>query len=155
MTRTAALGRVVLGVDGSPHARRAVAFLARLAHGSGDGVTVVRVVEPIRLPSLGLVPAPARGHIAGALARVERGERDRAQRSLDAAADVLTRAGWRVRTALRSGVPTRELLAAAREERAGLLVVGARGAGGLERLLLGSVAEGCATRAPMPVLVVK
>ena len=36
-----------------------------------------------------------------------------------------------------------------------VLVIGARGTGGIERLLLGSVAEGAMARAPMSVLVVR
>jgi len=36
-----------------------------------------------------------------------------------------------------------------------LLVVGARGTGGVARLLLGSVAEGALTRCPAPVLIVR
>jgi nucleotide-binding universal stress UspA family protein len=36
-----------------------------------------------------------------------------------------------------------------------VLVIGARGTGGVERLLLGSVAEGAVARAPMSVLVVR
>jgi nucleotide-binding universal stress UspA family protein len=38
---------------------------------------------------------------------------------------------------------------------ADLLVLGARGVGGVTRLLLGSVAEGALGRAPVSVLVVK
>ena len=39
--------------------------------------------------------------------------------------------------------------------RADLLVLGARGTGGLARLLLGSVADGALRLATVPVLVVK
>jgi len=39
--------------------------------------------------------------------------------------------------------------------RAGLLVLGARGTGGLARVLLGSVADGMFRLATVPVLVVK
>lgn len=154
-TRTAASHSVVLGVDGSPQARRATAFLARLAHHADDRVTVVAVLEPINPPSLGLLPASARRRIAAELSRLDRAARERVQRRLDAAADTLAGAGWRVRTTLRSGAPLRELLAAAEEARADMLVIGARGTGGLERFILGSVADGCLKRAALPVLIVK
>jgi nucleotide-binding universal stress UspA family protein len=58
-----------------------------------------------------------------------------------------------VRIEVLTGRPLEELLAAARG--ADLLVVGARGIGRVEQLLLGSVAEGAVTRAPVPVLVVR
>jgi nucleotide-binding universal stress UspA family protein len=53
------------------------------------------------------------------------------------------------------GVPLPEVLAAIRAARADTLVLGARGVGGVERLLLGSVAEGALSQAPVPVLLVK
>jgi nucleotide-binding universal stress UspA family protein len=56
---------------------------------------------------------------------------------------------------VREGVPLAELLQEVAASRADLLVVGARGTGGLARLLLGSVAEGVLDRSPVPVLLVK
>jgi nucleotide-binding universal stress UspA family protein len=56
---------------------------------------------------------------------------------------------------VREGVPLAEVLREAAASRADLLVVGARGTGGLARLLLGSVAEGALDRSPVPVLLVK
>jgi nucleotide-binding universal stress UspA family protein len=68
---------------------------------------------------------------------------------------LLKRAGWRARGIVREGVPLVALLREAAASRADLLVVGARGTGGLARLLLGSVAEGVLERSPVPVLLVK
>jgi nucleotide-binding universal stress UspA family protein len=147
--------RIVLGLDGSPHSRRATAFLTRLTPPPGGRVTCVRVVEPVRLPSMPLVPAAMRAQIAGQAAAIDRGRRAVAQRQVDDAAAALARAGWRARGVLRTGLPLSELLAAIRAERADLLVVGARGAGPVPHLLLGSVAEGALKRAPVAVLVVK
>ncbi len=48
-----------------------------------------------------------------------------------------------------------EIVRVAREEKADLIVVGARGLGGLQRLLLGSVSEKVLAAAPCPVLIVK
>jgi nucleotide-binding universal stress UspA family protein len=76
-----------------------------------------------------------------------------ARRHLEAARARLARAGWRVRTEVRSGRPLEELLDASKS--ADVLVVGARGVGRMERLLLGSVAEGVVARASVPVLVVR
>ena len=145
--------RVVVGLDGSRHASRVVAHLARW---SGRGrATVVRVVESVRLPSLALAPASMRLGVAG-LVRSDVAARVRvARREVEAAAARLRRAGWRARGIVRVGVPLPELLRIVRRERAGILALGARGAGGVARLLLGSVAEGALKRSPVPVLVVR
>ena len=73
---------------------------------------------------------------------------------MDAASRTLVKAGWRVEAAVRVGVPVVELLKAAHAARADLIVLGARGTSGLERLRLGSVAEGILQRASTPVVLV-
>lgn len=158
--RAAATGRggfrsVVLGVDDSSHSRRAAAFLARLVPGARGRVTAIRVLEPMRPPSLALLPAAVRDRIAHEFAQEERAARAQAQRSLAATARDLAAGGWRVDTVVRVGIPLTELLDAVRREGADLLVLGARGASGLERLILGSTAEGALKRAAVPVLIVK
>lgn len=74
---------------------------------------------------------------------------------LQAAARRLARAGWAVKTELRRGVPLTEVLRAVSASRADVVVLGARGVCGVERWLLGSVAEGTLARAPVSVLLVK
>ncbi len=116
---------------------------------------MVWVIEPARVPSLALLPAPVRGRIAGEFARHRHAVRVAAQRSLDAAARILEPAGWRVRTVLREGIPLPVLLDTVRAEGADVLVLGGRGTSRLEGLLLGSTAEGALKRSPVPVLIVK
>ena len=146
---------VVLGVDGSPHSRRAAAFAARLTPPAGGRVTVVSVVEPVRPPSMALLPASIRGRLAGAAAQLERARLNAGRRRAEAAVRTMEKGGWRAKASVRTGVPLAELLEAVKEARADLLVLGARGTGGLARLLLGSVAEGALRLASVPVLVVK
>lgn len=145
----------VLGVDGSAHSRRAAAFLARLAPRPAAAVTIVTVVEPARAPSIALLPGPMRGRLAAEAAALERSRMAAARRRAERASRALVDAGWRVRVRVLAGVPLAELLRAVDEARADLLALGARGTTGLERLLLGSVAEGALARSPVPVLIVK
>jgi len=56
---------------------------------------------------------------------------------------------------VRAATPLVGLLDAAKAAQADVLVIGARGTGGVSRLLLGSVAEGALARAPISVLVVR
>ena len=155
MAGRAGFRRVVLGVDGSAHSRRAVAFLTRLKPPRGGRVTVVRVVEPVRAPSMPLVPSALRAQIAGQADAASRALAAAARRQVEAAAATLAEAGWRARAVVRTGVPLAELLAAVRAEQADALVLGARGAGAVTHFLLGSVAEAALKHAPVEVLIVK
>jgi nucleotide-binding universal stress UspA family protein len=145
--------RFLLGVDGSPHARHAAAFLGALTVPRGGEVRLVSVVEPVRLPSTAFLPARVRAVVTSEAADLEKERLAAARRHLEGARLRLARAGWRVRTEVRTGRPLEELLDASRN--ADVLVVGARGVGRVERLLLGSVAEGMVSRAQVPVLVVR
>jgi nucleotide-binding universal stress UspA family protein len=62
--------------------------------------------------------------------------------------------GLRFSTRVRQGEPWREIVAAALEERADLVVLSTHGAGSLAKRLLGTHAERVARHAPCPVLVI-
>ena len=147
--------RVALGFDGSPSARHALAWLTGLQVPKGGGVTIVRVLEQTRLPSLAMLPPSARNVLASQAAAAGAAEETRVGRETAAVAATLRQAGWKVDIALRKGAPLHELLAATERARAQLLVVGARGHSVVERLLLGSVAEGALHRCPVSVLVTR
>lgn len=147
--------RALIGVDGSPHARRAVEFAARLGGGRRRAITVVRVVEPIAVPTRGLFPKAVRAALLHNTAVLNKQLMERARRDVDAAGARLRRAGWTVRAEIRSGAPLATLLDAVDGGGCDLLIVGARGAHGLRRALLGSVAAGALNRSRVPVLVVR
>jgi nucleotide-binding universal stress UspA family protein len=147
--------RFVLGVDGSPSARHAVEWMSALPAPPGGRVALVSVIEPMRLPSAGLMPASIRSTLRAEAAEVAAERRARAEKELAGLASRLRRAGWPVRGRAQEGVPLDGLLNAAQKERAEVLVIGARGTGGVARMLLGSVAEGAIAHAPMSVLVVR
>ncbi|MFT3922154.1 MAG: universal stress protein [Myxococcales bacterium] len=67
----------------------------------------------------------------------------------------LARDGLRLRTHARIGQPVEALLQASVDYEADLLLVGTHGRRGMERLLLGSVAELLVRRARCPVLVMR
>ena len=145
----------VVGVDGSRNARRAALFLARLRPPRGGRVTVVRVEEPMNLPSAGLLPGGIRAALRREVSALNAERLAQAQHAVDRIAARLRRAGWSVRTSVRSGAPLSEMLAAVTAAQPDVLVVGARGVTGLPKILLGSVAEGALNHSPVPVLVVR
>jgi nucleotide-binding universal stress UspA family protein len=145
----------VIGLDGSTNSERAARFLAGLRPPRGGRVTLIRVEEPMAVPSAGLLPGRVRAMVNRELAALNGQRRVKAKRRVARVAARLARAGWIVRTDIRAGTPLDELLRVVARARPGALVVGARGAGGLRRLLLGSVAEGALNHSPVPVLVVR
>ena len=147
--------RLVIGLDGSPHSRRAVELVAQLPPPPGNLVTLVSALEPISLPSHALLPATVRVRIGRELASLKAELATNARREAEGAEAVLRERGWRVRVVLRSGVPVEAILSMVRQTGADFLVIGARGASGLEGVLLGSVAQGALSHCPVPVLVVR
>jgi nucleotide-binding universal stress UspA family protein len=107
------------------------------------------------LQSAGLLPRGIRGDLRREVAALNAERFAQAKRDVEKTASQLRRAGWKVRTGVRSGEPLTELLAAVAAARADVLVVGARGSRGLSRVLLGSVAEGSLNHSTVPVLVVR
>jgi nucleotide-binding universal stress UspA family protein len=135
-------GPVVVGVDASESALRAVRFAAEEARLRAASL---RIVHAVRFSTR---TAPRR---IGEL-DVPRLLRDDAQGIVEWAAAAATTAGaGDVSTAVVDGDPVHVL----REESSGaqLVVVGGRGAGGLAGLVLGSTASGIAGSAHCPVLV--
>jgi nucleotide-binding universal stress UspA family protein len=142
---------IVVGVDGSDAAQRALAFVGQLLPPRGGRVTLVTAVELLTPPSRGRVPGAA--SIAREVRRQNTIRSRAATRELNRAAAGLNRIGWQPRKMLVHGEPLRDLLSAVATSRAQLLVVGARGTSGIRHLLLGSVAEGALNQSPVAVLV--
>lgn len=147
------LDRIVVGVDGTTGSANAVDFLCRLPLPTDVAITLVGVVVPIELTRSSHFLMPGMDQqIRDAALR----EREWMQEQLEAAASKLRGAGRTVSAAmLREGDPPAEILEAADELEADLVVTGARGAGRFDRLLLGSVSEKLVRHAAMGVLVVR
>ena len=70
-------------------------------------------------------------------------------------ADEARKRGITVRTLVRRGAPSAEIVRLASEEHAELVIMGTHGRGGVSRVLLGSVADRVIRTAPCPVLTVR
>ena len=78
-----------------------------------------------------------------------------AEDTLEARCGQLRQSGIKARWRLEVGVPFEEIVKAAHEEGADMIVMGTHGRSGLNRLLLGSVAERVVRLALCPVLTVR
>ncbi len=132
---------VVVGFDGSPHAHNALRWTLRHLRRSAR-VTVVRALSDEHVAGEALVPSP--GHAEDAVLAELQG-------SVASILDDLP-GHPPVETLVRAGDP-RTVLPAVSDD-ADLLVVGARGHGVIERLLLGSVASALAHHPTVPTIVV-
>lgn len=133
-------GIVVVGVDGSEGARRALRWAATEARLRHATLRAVHVWSYLDQPESTFDPAYGD---------------DDARRLLDEALAALGAdgEGLAIERVTVCDLPTRGLLDAA--TGADLIVVGARGLGGFEGLLLGSVSQQVANHAPCPVVIVR
>ncbi|HET9017181.1 MAG TPA: universal stress protein [Thermomicrobiaceae bacterium] len=142
--------RIVVAIDGSDTATRALHEAVRLAQPGHARLRLVNVVD--------LGPLLISGAETIDLDRVEEAWCTTGRRILEAGAEVARAAGLDAETALleTDGQRVGDVIAAdAASWKADLLVVGTHGRHGISHLLLGSVAEGVARAATVPVLLVR
>jgi nucleotide-binding universal stress UspA family protein len=153
VARTAALTGTVLAHDGSDGARQAEQLVATWPFLRALPVRVVSVwnIDPGYAaldPVGGVIDPDVYQQIVDDLKK----ER---QTITAEAVKRLAAMGIRASAEVRDGGPVQQLIAAAREARADLIVVGSRGRTGLARLVLGSVARGVLFHAPCSVLITR
>jgi len=136
---------ILVGYDGSGHSAKALEWAAREAAVRNEDLTVVHVCQ-----EKPCAWGEARPSGDAWLAEARELAEEQADKALARAGAGLSRPRVTVR-AIR-GLPAEELLSAATD--ADMLVVGARGAGGFRKLLLGSVSCHIAHHAHCPVVVI-
>ncbi len=137
--------RILFATDFSRWARRAEDYACALACSWRASLTVLCVAEfP---PGLNPNYPVNQEYLA-----------DLMKRASSQLADLKGRAeprGIAITTRMAAGIPSEEVIAAARAEDSDLIVVGTRGKTGLAHILLGSTAERVIRGAPCPVLAVR
>jgi nucleotide-binding universal stress UspA family protein len=139
---------IIVGTDGSPHSRRALEWAIREAGIRRAPLTVVTVYQAI--PDYwGTITSPGVHALAEEARKTAQEEADHLLDRADACSCPLS-----VTVQAANGLPAEELLRAADDTHADMIVVGARGAGGFKKLLLGSVSTHLAHHAHCPVVVI-
>jgi nucleotide-binding universal stress UspA family protein len=139
---------IVVGVDGSEHASRALKWCADHAAAFGAEVVVVHVVE-----TLGFGPSMGPHSTSSPPMTDEEVEEMRDLVGRDWC-KVLADAGVNFRVIVREGRPAPMLTDVARTEGADLIVTGRRGRGGFAELLLGSTSHQLAHHMDRPLVIV-
>lgn len=140
--------RILLPTDFSECSEAAAGTAGRLAETLGSRILLLHVLDE-RIA----VDPMFRGEVP--LEAVRTRMEQFAQESMDAFLDRLFSGFENLDTALVSGVPYREILRAAREFPADLIVIGTHGRTGVEHVLFGSTAEKVVRLAHCPVLTVR
>jgi len=137
---------ILCAIDRSPSSLQAFGYAIALAKWQRARLNLLEVIEEApppgvsRAPTSDGVPAEARKALERDLRRVLTARR---------ASDV------KVKISMRKGNVVQEILAQVRTSRADLIVIGTHGRGGVQRLVLGSVAEKVLRLATCPVLTVR
>ncbi|WP_276253721.1 universal stress protein [Halomontanus rarus] len=137
---------ILVPTDGSTEGERAVEYAIDLAR-THDAT--LRAIYVVNAASYGGLPMEtAWDGISDAL-------RDEGQAAVDRVEELADERGVSVDTAVLEGSPSRVIVDEAQPEKCDLVVMGTHGRGGIDRLLLGSVAERVVRSSPVPVLTVR
>jgi nucleotide-binding universal stress UspA family protein len=133
--------RVLVPLDGSPHAEQALAAVMALLGDAAVAITLLSVVHPTSAMGAHAFPSPV--------------ERELCAGYLEPLAARLRGAGRsvEVETAVTANVG-KAIVEHAKRHDASLIALATQGLGGVQRFVVGSVADKLIRTAPMPVLVV-
>jgi nucleotide-binding universal stress UspA family protein len=136
-----------VGVDGSEASTRAAEIATELARSTRAKLLLVTVIRPPEgWWGIGGAP-PTPEALSAALVEGQ-------QQVLTETEERLPLDGIEYETVAELGDPTSRLIAVAEDRDAGLIIIGKRGAGLAERVMLGSVADRLCHHSPVPVMVV-
>jgi hypothetical protein len=140
---------IVVATDGSKYSVAAASEAIGLAKRNGSALTVLSVV-PADIDT----PVDV-GFTVNQQELIAEKEMQEAEKNARAVKEAAQKENVSVKALIMSGKPADAIIEIAKERRADLIVLGSHGRTGLERLLMGSVAERVIVLATCPVLVVK
>jgi nucleotide-binding universal stress UspA family protein len=150
--------KILVGVDGSVDAKKALTYAIELMEKCGGKITVINVystVVPQMQPIDGLSTPAMSGTSAALAAKMAEDAKLRGEQILAEAERSAKELGVQVEKVLREGDAVNEIVAEAKAGNFNLIVVGHRGMSKLREFLLGGVSEGISHKSPCPVLIVK
>lgn len=139
--------RIMVAIDGSDGANRALDSAAHLAKDTGAELIILNVggeISSAELRTLATTGGSLRKRLKDDAAQILKKARNRIKRRGLKAVQLICE--W--------GAPVDTIIATAKREKVDTLVVGRRGRGPLSGLLLGSVSQNVASLAPCTVIVV-
>lgn len=135
--------KVLLATDGSKFSQAATQAIISQWRQQGTEVKVLNVVDlPLLIPTL-------------YAAEFREESLKHGEELVRQAEQPLTKAGYKVETAVEEGDPKSKIVEDAARWKADLIILGSHGRRGMERFLMGSVSDAVARHAPCSVQVVR
>lgn len=141
--------RILYPTDFSDVAKKALQYVKQLKDAGGREIIVLHVIDQSNLDLLSSYSS-----IQDYL-NIEREIEERAAQEIAFIVNDLKHLGFTVRARIERGLPFREVLRVADEERPSVIVLGSHGKSNLEEIFLGSVSEKVVRKARYPIMVVK
>ncbi|HSV62584.1 MAG TPA: universal stress protein [Chthoniobacterales bacterium] len=145
--RTLRVKKILVPIDFSPPSKNALKYALRFAEEFGGELTLLYVLEPQSMTGFMAIPE------ASAFVESDIVAAGKNLRSLIGSVrnSRIERPRWKVR----GGLPSHEIVEAAREMDVDLIVIATHGYTGWKHFCIGSTAERVVRAAPCPVLVVR
>lgn len=145
--------KILLATDGSQHAILAAKQALAIAKDMGAEVTILNVAPIPVITLLNYYPSMIEPDILPQ--QVEERLEDQAKKILEDAKKIFEESGVKAGTQLEFGHPADTICQVAKDGNFDLLVMGSRGYGDIQSLLLGSISHKVIQCVHIPVLVVK
>lgn len=140
--------KILIAVDGSEHANRAIEAVGNMARSSLDLEAILLCVSP--------EPIFYGDYTAATIQKIEEDQKKQQDALLAKAMEHVRAQGLKVGEPARAyGVIANEIVRTAKERQVDQIAMGTRGMGAMGNMLLGSVAQRVLHQSPVPVLLVK
>ena len=146
MSEDKLLKRILIPTDGSDTSMRAAEFAIKIAKHFESEIVAIYVIDRVILEEI------AKIHERQGL---EDEIKRKAERCLNYIVKSAEKKGLKARSILVEGQPHDQIVRHAESLKADMIIMGSKGRRGMNRILIGSVAERVIEYAPCPVLVIK
>ncbi len=148
--------KILVGIDGSEKANEALDKAIEIAEKMGSKIEMINVIKPLTFP-LGVYPGLEEAPSPTWVTQYYEEYRKAHEKMLNDTYEKVKEEHPKLEIAKKvvEGLPATEIVAEAENGGFDLIVVGARGMGFVEELILGSISSIIVDKSTVPVLVVK
>jgi len=140
--------KILVPIDFSQYSDEILAYALAMARKFDASIDLIHVI-----PNMDYFTPYESFMAAENIVAVQKGVEGEVERDLEEVAQKLP--GIQVKRAIRTGVAFVEILDYVKSEGIDLIIMGTRGRGGLENIIIGSVAEKVLRKSPCPVLTIR